>query len=59
MFFKVNDTFVFHFRKRNSFMELDDTPYDEIYKEVKARCTFVQITSLALDKKQNSKKRLL
>ena len=51
MFFKVNDTFVFHFRKlyASGTIENNYTPYDKIYEDVKARCTFVQITSLALE----------
>ena len=50
MFFKVNDTFVFHFRLTYAIgIEKNYTPYAKIYEDVKARCTFVQITSLALD----------
>tara|TARA_Y100001958_G_C21187591_1_gene516333 strand:+ start:183 stop:617 length:435 start_codon:yes stop_codon:yes gene_type:complete len=51
MYLNGDGSFVFSFSKtyRASSLEINTTPYDEIFKEVKARCTFVEITSLIID----------
>ena len=46
-----NKIFAFYFSKTTLIggIEMDDTPYDKIYDEVKKKCTFVKIQNLNQD----------